>query len=146
MPTAAAAVAVGLSYDPHAELERMGIPVVRLRMRDTWGVWSPEHRAVVVACGLSPVEERCVLAHEIEHILAGDTGCGGADGMRAERQADLRAARKLIGLSDFCEARQWASDEQELAAELSVTVWVLRARHADLEGTAPWLGTSKIAG
>lgn len=143
---AAAAVVVGLSYDPQAELEQMGIPVIRQWLRDTWGVWSPQHRAVVLADGLSPVEERCVLAHEIEHILAGDTGCGGRDGMRAERAADLRAARKLIALSDFCRARQWATSEQELAAELNVTVWVLRARHADLEGGAQWLGTSRIAG
>ncbi|WP_457028070.1 ImmA/IrrE family metallo-endopeptidase [Kitasatospora sp. P5_F3] len=142
----AATVVAGLSYDPHAELDRMGIPVLRRWLRDTWGIWSPEHHAVVLAEGLSPIEERCVLAHEVEHILTGDIGCGGRAGMRAERVADLHAARKLIALSDFCSARQWATSEQELAAELGVTMWVLRARHADLEGGAQWLGTSKIAG
>ncbi|MCG6499417.1 ImmA/IrrE family metallo-endopeptidase [Kitasatospora sp. A2-31] len=145
MPAAAAEVA-GLSYDPHAALEQMGIPVIRYWLRDTWGAWAPAQRVVIIAKGLSPTEERCVLAHEVEHILAGDTGCGRGDGMRAERRADLRASRKLIALSDFCAARQWATSEAELAAELSVTTWVLRARIADLEGGARWLGTSKIAG
>ncbi|MFG3050369.1 ImmA/IrrE family metallo-endopeptidase [Kitasatospora sp. NPDC048239] len=144
MPTAA--VVAGLSHDPLAELDRMGIPIVRQWLRDTWGVWSPAHRAVVIATGLSPVEERCVLAHELEHILVGDTGCGGRDGLRAERLADLRAARKLVALSDFCRVRQWATSEAEMAEELGVTTWILRTRGADLEGGAQWLGTSKIAG
>ncbi|MGV9271477.1 ImmA/IrrE family metallo-endopeptidase [Kitasatospora sp. NPDC003701] len=144
MPTAA--TVAGLSYDPLAELETLGIPVVRQWLRDTWGVWSPAHRAVVIAAGLSPVEERCVAAHELEHILAGDTGCGGRDGQRAERLADLKASRKLIALSDFCRVRQWATSEAEMAEELGVTTWILRTRGADLEGGAQWLGTSKIAG
>ncbi|MEV7358165.1 ImmA/IrrE family metallo-endopeptidase [Kitasatospora sp. NPDC091276] len=147
MPGAVGTVAeVAQQYDPHAELDRMGIPVVRQWLRDTWGAWSPEHRIVVVAQGISPVEERCVLAHEIEHILAGDVGCGGATSVRAERLADLRAARKLIGLSDFCAARQWAASPAELAAELGVTGWILKTRAIDLEGGAQWLGTSKIVG
>ncbi|WP_344447245.1 ImmA/IrrE family metallo-endopeptidase, partial [Kitasatospora nipponensis] len=107
---------------------------------------SPQDQAVVIADGLSPVQERCVLAHEIEHILAGDSSCAGERGLRAERSADQRAARKLIALSDFCAARQWATSEQELAAELNVTTWALRARIADLEGADQWLDTSKIAG
>ncbi|MFD8319681.1 ImmA/IrrE family metallo-endopeptidase [Kitasatospora purpeofusca] len=136
----------GVQYDPAAELDRMGIPVVRLWLRDTWGVWSPTRRAVVIAAGLSPVEEKCVLAHELEHIHAGDTGCGNRDGLRAERLADLRAARKLIALSDFCRVRQWASSEAEMAEELGVTTWILRTRGADLEGGARWLATSRTAG
>jgi Zn-dependent peptidase ImmA (M78 family) len=132
-------------YNPHAVLEKLGIPVLRQWLRDTWGVWVPKDCVVVVADGLSPVEERCVLAHEIEHIHAGDTGCGsGPVNMRAEKRADVQAARKLIALSDFCAARQWAETEQQLAAELQVTPWMLRTRAADLEGR--WLGTSRIAG
>lgn len=145
MPTTVGAVAEVVQYDPLAELEQMGIPVLRQWLRDTWGAWSPTHRVVILAQGLSPVQERCVLAHEIEHILAGDTGCGGPDGRRAERLADLRAARKLVALSDVFAAVQWASSEAELASELGVTGWILRARMTDLEG-APWPGTSKIAG
>lgn len=132
-------------YDPHAELEQLGIAILREWLRDTWGAWVPSRRIVVVASGLSGVEERCVLAHEVEHILADDGGCGtGPISMRAERRADLRASRKLIALSDFCRLRQVADNEYDLASELQVTPWMLRARAADLEGR--WLGTSKIAG
>ncbi|MFI2610646.1 ImmA/IrrE family metallo-endopeptidase [Kitasatospora sp. NPDC018619] len=146
MPTTVGTDAEVEQYDPLATLDQMGIPVIRMWLRDTYGAWSPTHGVVLLAQGLSPVEERCVLAHEIEHILAGDTGCGGAVGLRAERLADLHAARKLVALSDFCAARQWANSEAELAAELGVTGWILRTRAADLEGAPSWLGTSKIAG
>ncbi|WP_224273959.1 ImmA/IrrE family metallo-endopeptidase [Streptomyces sp. LS1784] len=147
MPTAVGnAAEVAQQYDPLATLEQMGIPVIRQWLRDTWGAWSPRHRVVILAQGLSPTQERCVLAHEIEHILAGDVGCGGMAGLRAERLADLHAARKLVALSDFCAAVQWATSEAELAAELGVTGWILRTRAADLEGGAQWLGTSKTGG
>ncbi|MER5350657.1 ImmA/IrrE family metallo-endopeptidase [Kitasatospora sp. NPDC002551] len=146
MPASVGTAEAEVQYDPAAELDRMGIPVVRLWLRDTWGVWSPKRRAVVIAAGLSPAEVRCVLAHELEHILAGDTGCGGRDGLRAERRADTLAARKLIGLSDYFAARQWATSEAELAEELGVTTWILRARGADLEGGTAWLATSRTAG
>jgi Zn-dependent peptidase ImmA (M78 family) len=146
MPVATTQATVGLAYDPAAELERLGIPVLREWLRDTWGVWSPAHRIVVIADGQTAIEERCVLAHELEHALAGDRGCGGMAGLRAERLADRRAARKLIAVSDFCRVRQWAPDAWQMAEELQVTVWALRARFEDLEGGARWLGTSRIAG
>lgn len=138
---------VGLSfYEPRAELERMGIPIIRLWLRDTLGVWSPQDQAVVIADGLTAVQERCVLAHELEHVLAGDAGCAGSRGVRAELLADRRAARKLIGVTDFYRAMQWAADEHQLAEELQVTTWMVRARYADLEGDSRCLATSKIAG
>lgn len=135
---------IGLSYDPHTELEHMGIPLLREWLRDTWGVWSPRHGAVVVAEGLSVVQERCVLAHEIEHILARDAGCAGRISIAAERHADRLASRKLIALSDYCRVRQWAQDMYQMAEELQVTPWMLRARAEDLEGRC--LGTSKTVG
>ncbi|MFI6443778.1 ImmA/IrrE family metallo-endopeptidase [Kitasatospora sp. NPDC050543] len=146
MPTAADRATIGLSYDPHAELEHLGIPVLREWLRDTLGVWAPQHQVVIIADGLSLVEERCVLAHELEHILAGDVGCGGSAGLRAEHRADQRAARKLIAVSDFCRVRQWAPDQWQMADELQVTPWMLRARMDDLEGASRWPGMSKIAG
>ncbi len=134
-------------YDPAAILAGMGVVVLREWLRDTWGIWSPRHRVVILATGLTIVQERCVLAHEIEHINAGDASCGsGPVSMKAERRADRAAARKLIALSDICAASQWATSEHELAADLQVTPWVLRTRMDDLEGENRWLGTSKIAG
>jgi Zn-dependent peptidase ImmA (M78 family) len=141
MPDAASAVA----YNPRTELDRLGIPVVEQWLRDTWGAWSARDRIVVLAAGLSPVERRCVLAHELEHVLAGDAACGlGPVAIEAEHRAEVRAARKLIALSDFCRMRQTAASRAELAQDLGVTQRMLRTRCRDLEGE--WPDTSKIAG
>jgi len=138
----------GRRYSPRIILEELGIPIVRLWLRDTWGSWSPAHRTVVLASGLSPVQERCVLAHELEHVLAGDADCnGGPVAVHQERRADLEAARKLIAISDLCEVAQWAPDVRTAASALQVTERMLRIRLRDLEGEGwPWLAGSKIGG
>ncbi|WP_405909613.1 ImmA/IrrE family metallo-endopeptidase [Streptomyces sp. NBC_00828] len=142
---------VGLQYTPAVALDDLGIRVVRTWLRDTWGAWSREHRdVVVVASGLSAVQERCVLAHELEHVLADDTDCGGyIASIRQERRADIEAARKLVAISDLAEVAQWAPDIQSAAHELHVTERMLQVRLNDLKGEGwPWrpLGGSRIAG
>jgi Zn-dependent peptidase ImmA (M78 family) len=140
----------GLHYAPAVILEQLGIAVVRTWLRDTWGAWSREHRSVVVASGLSPVQERCVLAHELEHVLADDGDCGDRiASVRQERRADLEAARKLVAISDLAEVAQWTSDLHTAAAELQVTERLLEVRLNDLRGEGwPWRrqGGSRIAG
>ncbi|MDX3455102.1 ImmA/IrrE family metallo-endopeptidase [Streptomyces sp. ME02-8801-2C] len=141
----------GLHYAPALELEQLGIRVVRTWLRDTWGAWSRERRdVIVVASGLSEVQERCVLAHELEHVLADDADCDGRlASVRQERRADLEAARKLVAISDLAEVAQWANDIHTAAAELRVTERLLEVRLTDLRGEGwPWphQGGSKIAG
>lgn len=130
----------GLHYAPARILDQLGIPVVRTWLRDTWGAWSREHRAVVIASGLSPVQERCVLAHELEHVWADDTDCGNRpQTVRQEQRADLEAVRKLIAISDLAAVAQWAPDLHTAAAELMVTERFLAIRLDDLEGEGwPW--------
>ncbi|WP_308431384.1 ImmA/IrrE family metallo-endopeptidase [Streptomyces lavendofoliae] len=142
-----------MPYSPMRTLEQLGIPVVRVHLRDTWGAWSPVHRKIVIATGLSARQERCVLAHEAEHALADDLGCGvGLDAahplaLHQERRADIEAARKLIHISDLAAVAQWADDVRLAAAELDVTERMLRIRLHDLNGEGwPWPATSKIAG
>ncbi|WP_185932513.1 ImmA/IrrE family metallo-endopeptidase [Streptomyces sp. WAC 01325] len=141
---------LGLHYAPDAILEQLGIPVVRTWLRDTWGAWSRDHRKIVIASGLSPVQERCVLAHELEHFYAEDDDCNGYIGtVRQERRADLEAARKLVAISDLAEVAQWTSDLHTAAAELRVTERLLEVRLNDLRGEGwPWRrpGGSKIVG
>ncbi|WP_062215655.1 ImmA/IrrE family metallo-endopeptidase [Streptomyces sp. NBRC 109706] len=143
-------LAHGLSYSPAQILDQLGIPVMRVWLRDTWGAWSPYYRKVVVASGLSPVQERCVLAHELEHVLADDADCVGTVGPTAihqERYADRQAARKLIAISDLAPVAQWAEDVRTAAAELQVTERMLRIRLHDLDGEGwPWPATSRTAG
>ncbi|MFJ3839404.1 ImmA/IrrE family metallo-endopeptidase [Streptomyces sp. NPDC090054] len=142
-----------MSYSPLAVLDDLRIPVVRVHLRDTWGAWSPLHRKIVVATGLSAAQELCVLAHEVEHALADDLGCG--VGLNAahplalpqERRADLLAARKLIAISDLAAIAQWADDVRTAADELGVTERMLRVRLHDLNGEGwPWPATLKTAG
>lgn len=129
----------GLLYSPTAVLDHLGVPVVRTWLRDTWGIWSRTHRKVVLASGLSAVQERCVLAHEVEHILADDVGCAGEAAVRIERRADREAARKLIAISDLAPVAQWAPDIRTAAAELCVTERMLQIRLTDLDGEGwPW--------
>lgn len=142
-----------MSYSPLAVLDDLRIPVVRVHLRDTWGAWSPLHRKIVVATGLSAVQELCVLAHEVEHALADDLGCGvGLDAAHPlathqERRADVQAARKLIAISDLAAVAQWADDVRIAAAELGVTERMLRVRLHDLNGEGwPWPATSRTAG
>lgn len=139
----------GLQYAPALALEHLGIRVVHTWLRDTWGAWSRERSdVVVVASGLSVVQERCVLAHELEHVLADDTECGGhIASIRQERRADLEAARKLVAISDLAQVAQWAPDVQSAACELQVTERILTVRLNDLRGEGwPWRGGSRIAG
>ena len=140
----------GLAYAPADILDQLGIPVVRTWLRDTWGAWSRQHRSVVLAKGLSVVQERCVLAHELEHIWAEDSDCGNRiASVRQERRADLEAARKLIAISDLADVAQWALDIYTAAGALMVTERLLEVRLNDLKGEGwPWRrqGGSKAAG
>ncbi|WKX70067.1 ImmA/IrrE family metallo-endopeptidase [Streptomyces sp. XD-27] len=139
----------GLEYEPAVVLEQLGIHIKHTWLRDTWGAWCPSLRTIVIASGLSAVQERCILAHELEHVLADDAGCAeGPLAIRLERAADRAAARKLVAISDLAEVAKWAPDVHTAAAKLRVTERMLRVRLDDLEGEGwPWpQAGSKIAG
>lgn len=153
-----------MSYEPIRACRELGIPIRRMRLRDTWGAWVPQYETIVLAEGLGPIQERCVLAHELEHALSRDVGpCGCGPyaertavrnrfttlTRRQESRADRRAARKLIEISELAEAAQWAFDDLTvLATHLRVTERMLRIRLADMpEEGWPWpLAALKIAG
>lgn len=140
MPSHTQLVETGLRYAPADLLDQLGIPVIRVWLRDTWGAWSQDRHTIVIASGLSPVQERCVLAHELEHFWAGDSDCESQiQTIRQERRADLEAARKLVAISDLAEVAQWAPDVHTAACELMVTERLLEVRLNDLRGEGwPW--------
>jgi Zn-dependent peptidase ImmA (M78 family) len=148
--TPSLAVPAGLHYAPEDILDQLGTRIVYTWLRDTWGVWSRDDHSIVIASGVSAAQEGCVLAHELEHVWAGDIGCGSQiRSIRQERRADPAAARKLMAISDLAEVAQWVSDIPTAAAELHVTERLLEVRLNDLRGEG-WLwlrqGGSKIAG
>ncbi|WP_189772610.1 ImmA/IrrE family metallo-endopeptidase [Streptomyces tauricus] len=138
--SAAQLLSTGIHYAPAAILDDLGIVVIRTWLRDTWGAWCRDRQRIVIASGLSEVQERCVLAHELEHALADDAECSTPLArIRQERRADLEASRKLVAISDLAEVAQWAGDPHTAAAELRVTERLLEVRLNDLAGEGwPW--------
>jgi Zn-dependent peptidase ImmA (M78 family) len=67
-----------------------------------YGYWSVCSRVILIREGLTVVERRCVLAHEMAHVDVGHHRRTGADAALLaaiqEREADLMAARRLIAL------------------------------------------------
>lgn len=80
--------------------------------------------------GLDQAERRSALAHELAHLDGGPAIIGFVD--EDERDATARAVRDLIPFDRLCEAIVWANDDHELAAELWVDVYSVRARLAGL--------------
>ncbi|MFD7861805.1 ImmA/IrrE family metallo-endopeptidase [Streptomyces sp. NPDC059783] len=151
-----------VSYEPVDVCVELNVRVTRLPLVDTQAAWLPQHRTIALDAGLSPIEERCALAHQVEHVLAGHTiGCGigtyaerplvrasfSQGTLRQERHAEHAAARRLVDADALGAIFPW-TDLSAAAAELKVTEPILRTRIAGLNGKEwQWLqAKSKIAG
>lgn len=82
-------------------------------------------------------ERRCVLAHELAHVAAGDAGtCTSV----IERRIDFAVARALITIEPLGHAAAWSPRLEVIAQELEVTPETVQNRlrtltcreHADL--------------
>ncbi|QUW17638.1 ImmA/IrrE family metallo-endopeptidase [Agrococcus sp. Marseille-Q4369] len=87
------------------------------------GAFDHERQRILLARGLTPVEQRSVLAHELGHALLMHVGSSSAD----ERAAERFAARVLIDPGALAAACRWARDDVELADELGVTVDIVQS-------------------
>ena len=87
-------------------------------------------RLIILRPGLSRVEERCTLTHELVHLHYGHRAHQEA---RAERHVRDVTARLLIPVTLLEDGLAWTQDVHELAEHLEVTPQVLRDRlaHAD---------------
>lgn len=79
---------------------------------------------------MTQAERRSALAHEISHLVSGPAIVGYVE--QDERLVTARAARWLIPMDCLVEAMLWANDDYELADELWVDVFTVRARLASL--------------
>jgi hypothetical protein len=82
-----------------------------------------DRRVITLSTGLSCAQQRCTLAHELEHA---------ADPAASERVVRLRTARRLVPYAALVAAAAWCGDEWALARELDVDVEVLRDRLGSL--------------
>ena len=89
----------------------------------TRGYCDHAHRLIVINAGLSRVEERCTLTHEIIHAERGPVPAHHA--AREERIVDAEAAERLIPLDALLEAMRWAC----CPAERRVLAWISHPAH-----------------
>lgn len=80
--------------------------------------------------GLTQVERRCTLTHELEHVERGPAVVGYAE--VEERAVNAAAARRLIPFERLVDAMVWSGNEWELADELWVDVGTVRDRLVNL--------------
>lgn len=117
-------------YDPHAHAEELGLT---LRYDDDLppdrcGEYRFDHGVIALRSDLGRVRERCVIAHEIVHWENEDvpTGLPRLDA-KIERNADLEAARRLIGRPSITLVAAGVPDNLSvLAHELDITPRLLR--------------------
>ncbi|WP_347754504.1 ImmA/IrrE family metallo-endopeptidase [Agrococcus sp. ProA11] len=104
--------------------DQLGV-AVRIAPLPTGWLGAYDHTAarIMLAPGLTPVEQRSVLAHELGHALRMDSG----ESAPAERAAERFAALLLVDPAALRSASAWARDEDELAEELGVTVDIVRS-------------------
>lgn len=107
----------GRAYDPWAHAEELGLQVLERPIRTANELWLPRVHTLVIKQGMRAVHKRNALAHGIAHAELGHED----DRPKHEQQADRYAADNLILLDEFRDVARWASDFEQLAAELGVT-------------------------
>ena len=93
---------------------------------DLEGVYDAANDRILISDRLTPIQRRCVLAHEISHAKHHDIGC--KTDAYTEQRADVEAAKMLISQTDYVTAEiLYGNDECAIARELSVMPWIIRA-------------------
>ncbi|MGW9020702.1 hypothetical protein ACWGOE_04360 [Leucobacter chromiiresistens] len=105
------------SYDPVAELAKMGIRIVRHSLKHANAIWVRERRLVIVDRGLRPDLVRPTLAHEHQHAVNGDPG---GHNHRDESRAVLESAKILIDPAEWDVLTYAHDDYDRVCMELGV--------------------------
>jgi Zn-dependent peptidase ImmA (M78 family) len=117
-----------VTYDPYQHADELGLQVEEQTLRTTHGLYIPGRDLIILRRGISQTAARCVLAHEIQHYLAGDRRVPSLPWtIRQERRADRAAARRLIDPNTLFDLQQSSDDPGVWAYELQVTGDILLA-------------------
>jgi len=111
------------------QLERWTLVRAVLPM-GTWGLTDFEKREVVLAEGLSEVEETCTLVHELVHVERGPAPPGW-EAQEEDRVSRIAARRLLPDLGTVADALIWAgwhigAAAEELGVDEDTLRWRLR--------------------
>lgn len=119
----------GTKYDPAGHAHALGLHLIEHPLPDggTARYYSTE-RTIIIAPGLDPARRRSAIAHEVQHALAGDAGCGGsADLGEAEMAVREATARALVSIPDLAVARWMHGTEvSALAQDLDIDPGVMQ--------------------
>ena len=66
---------------------------------DLEGGYDAANNRILISDRLTPIQRRCVLAHEISHARHHDVGC--KCDSATERRADMEAARMLVNQLEY---------------------------------------------
>lgn len=129
-----------MTYSPWSQVAAMpDVTVAFVPLPDeemAW--WDPVSRTIEINRNLGRIERRTTLAHELEHVAAGDNACTGtrSDGWfttKMEVRAATRAAKRLIPIERLAEAISLYDDDDDLVAEhLDVDLDTLDTRRMTL--------------
>lgn len=113
----------GRAYCPWRHAESLGVEVLELPLkRLRWGQYDDHARAIYLAPGLTHVEARSTLAHEVQHAMRRDrpTVFGGLM-VRQEWLAMQGSAALLVSASEYAEAENlYGPSVAGIARELHV--------------------------
>ncbi len=121
----------GRSWSPWRHLRRHhpDVTVHECELPATYlGCLDHERRIIWIDSRLTQAEKRCTVAHEIGHLHRGPGLCDPIASPAEERAIDQWAARKLITVRDLASALKWSQHLPEIAEELWVDEYMLRAR------------------
>lgn len=99
----------------------IGVTVHVSHLTDCLGLYDHRTREIHIDFGLTPIEQRCVAAHELGHAVYGHD----CSTLRAEREADIYAADLLIDAAELAALDQVGLHDHDIADELDVTPDVL---------------------
>lgn len=109
-------------YDPFEHAQQLGIAIKHRRSMRYNGLWVPDFRTILLRRGMTAIQERSVLTHELGHACLGHRDLHNP---KQHRQANVWAVHHLIDESDFHAVRRLSSDPNVWAYELGVTLELL---------------------
>lgn len=119
-------------YSPWGTLSRLHDVLVAFEILPSGrGWWEPDEKVLLLDKRQTRREMRCTVAHELEHIVRGDTDVSCVSPVLQARQeiaACAAASRRLIPLTKLIDGLLWSQDEYELAEHLDVDEDTLRIR------------------